>query len=238
MLLSVEQISKTYVRDGKEFFALREVSLSLDRGELVGIVGPSGSGKSTLLHCIAGLLTPDSGSVWLTGKKISHLGDQEVSQMRNCEIGYIPQSVGILPSLSVLDNVRLPACLHSRGQDSTQRARELLAAFSVEHLANSSPRSLSGGELRRVSIARALVNRPSLLLADEPTCDLDEANTQTVLQALRRAAQGGTAVLLATHDPALIQWLPKLYQMDRGELSPLRQQKSAGLLGEGPTQYK
>lgn len=191
-MLKVEQLYKTYVR-AKEFNALDDVNLDIKSGEFVAIVGKSGSGKSTLLNIISGILSPTSGKVSLDNKEISSLSDDEKSFIRNDLMGFVPQSTVVLSTLNILDNICLPFYLSKREGDPVGRGKYLLKELGLEHLESSYPRELSGGELRRVTIARALMNYPKIILADEPTSDLDVENTKEVLEIMKDINKIGRA---------------------------------------------
>lgn len=167
-MLRIEQLSKTYIR-AKEFNAVDEITLDINDGEFIAIIGKSGSGKSTLLNIISGILSPTRGKIILDNKEISSLSDDERSFIRNDSMGFIPQSTVVLSTLNVLDNICLPFFLSKREGDPVGRGKYLLKELGIEHLENSYPKELSGGELRRVTIARALMNYPKIILADEPT---------------------------------------------------------------------
>ncbi|EGV09990.1 ABC transporter, ATP-binding protein [Parvimonas sp. oral taxon 393 str. F0440] len=183
-MLRIEQLCKTFVR-AKEFNAVDEVNLEINDGEFIAIIGKSGSGKSTLLNIISGILSPTSGKIFFDNKEISSLSDDEKSFIRNDLIGFIPQSTVVLSTLNVLDNICLPFFLSKREGDPVGRGKYLLKELGIENLETSYPRELSGGELRRVTIARALMNYPKIILADEPTSDLDVENTKEVLKTLK-----------------------------------------------------
>lgn len=219
MTLEVKGLTKHYERAGTEFAAVSAVDLALEKGEFVCITGHSGSGKSTLLSIIAGLLRPDEGTVLLNGEDLTAYDDKALSQARNTKIGYIPQGHSILASLSVLDNVRLPFYLYRREGDSTQRAQTLLEQMGIAHLAQQQPSQLSGGELRRVSIARGLINNPELLLADEPTGDLDPESSETVMALFSEVAKQGTSVLVVTHEQENLRYATRHLTMLSGALS-------------------
>jgi len=221
MLLEVSNLSKEYIRSNRPFFAVRDVHLKMKAGDFAIIIGRSGSGKSTLLNLIGGLVSPTVGQISIDGCNIMSLKDRELSAFRNSYIGYIPQGHSILSNLSVLDNVRLPHYLQKRQGDVDKRALSLLEQFGIAHLANAYPQQLSGGELRRVTIARALMNKPKLLLADEPTNDLDAQTTYEVMHLFSEIANEGTAVLLVTHDLSTIHYGKHVYRMDNGELKSL-----------------
>lgn len=228
MLLEISNLSKAYTRSGQSFFAVKDVWLRLKEGDYAIIVGRSGSGKSTLLNLIGGLLTPTHGTINVAGHDTTKLSDRELSLLRNSTIGYISQGQSLLPGLSVLDNIRLPYFLQSHikdkehisedTEDVDKRALSLLEQLGLLHLASAYPKYLSGGELRRVSIARALINSPKLLLADEPTNDLDTQTAKKVLELFAKVAQEGTAVLLVTHDLSVIHEGNYVYEMNDGKL--------------------
>ncbi|MEB3011525.1 ABC transporter ATP-binding protein [Parvimonas sp. D2] len=218
-MLKVEQLYKTYVR-AKEFNALDDVNLDIKSGEFVAIVGKSGSGKSTLLNIISGILSPTSGKVSLDNKEISSLSDDEKSFIRNDLMGFVPQSTVVLSTLNILDNICLPFYLSKREGDSVGRGKYLLKELGLEHLESSYPRELSGGELRRVTIARALMNYPKIILADEPTSDLDVENTKEVLEIMKDInKKNNTTIVLVTHDLACLSYADKVYTMISGKIS-------------------
>lgn len=218
MLLEAQRLSKVYKRGSRSFPAVDDVNLSVGTGDFICITGRSGSGKSTLLNMLVGLLAPTSGSVIFDGREFSKLSDSELSYSRNTQIGYIPQGRSILSNLTVLDNVRLPFFLSKREGDATRRALLLLEEVGLLSLAEIYPSELSGGELRRVSIARALINKPRLIIADEPTGDLDTQTTKEILQLFSRISGNGTSVLLVTHDLEAIDYGNRRYIMDSGRL--------------------
>jgi len=218
-LLDVRALTKTYVRAGKDFAAVNGVSLALNNGEFACVTGSSGSGKSTLLNMVAGLLPPSSGQVFFDGAELGKLNDSALSALRNTKIGYIPQGRNILGNLSVLENVRLPYDLRKRSGDPTERALELLGRMGIRHLADQYPEQLSGGELRRVSIARGLINEPLLLVADEPTGDLDPKNSEGIMEMFTSVASTGVAVLLVTHETDAVRFAGRHLHMETGTLS-------------------
>lgn len=237
-LLVVSDLTKRFRRRGKEFDAVSHVDLDLDEGDFVAIVGRSGNGKSTLITMIAGLTRPTCGTVRVQGRVVGEMNDMELSRLRNRTIGFVMQSQTLLSNLTVLDNVVLPAVLfaerHSqRPADQSgrpdadgiapdplnEKAMQLLERLGVADLAGSYPRELSGGEMRRVSIARALMNDPRLLIADEPTGDLDQESTDIVMTLLRQLADAGTAILMVTHDPEALGYADYALRMDAGVLS-------------------
>nr|AGS53105.1 ABC transporter ATP-binding protein [uncultured bacterium contig00036] len=230
-LLELKDLTREYTRGGRAFNAVDCVNLSVESGDFVSIIGRSGSGKSTLLNMSAGLITPSRGNVFFDGIDIHRLNDRDVSLFRNGQIGYVPQGQCLLSYLTVLENVCIPLFLFKRaGEPAEQlkirrRAIELLEKTGISHLAASYPRELSGGEMRRVAIARSLINNPSLVIADEPTSDLDAETTTEIMQMLsaiareRTASASQTAVLIVTHEIDAHNFGNKTYVMNDGKLT-------------------
>ncbi len=221
MLLAAENLSKRYLRKSAQsnfFYAVQELSLSLDEGSFTALTGRSGSGKTTLLCMLSGLLKPDEGRVTLDGKDLYALCDRELSLFRNRAIAFIPQKANLVPSLNVLENILLPASLY-KGAADAKRAQELMEALDIAPLQSARPFELSGGETRRAAIARALLAKPGIILADEPTGDLDDENTKTVLTLLAQAAGDGAAVLMVTHDPLASAAAQRRLVMNAGRLT-------------------
>lgn len=219
MLLKASNISKTFKRREEDFYAVKNVDFSLSKGEFVFICGRSGSGKTTLLNLLAGLLNADSGTVLYNDKNIFEFSDNEKSFYRNEYIGFVPQTIGSLPNLSVLDNVRLPHFLFKRDGDGKDRALFLLEMMGIAGLKDELPKNLSGGETKRMLIARALMNSPAVLIADEPTSDLDSSTTKDVMSALKSINAEGTAVIIVTHDNDILSSDIKTYTMSDGCLA-------------------
>jgi len=200
-LLRTSRLVKTYRTDGVTVQAVRGVDIELAVGEFVAIMGPSGSGKSTLLHVAAGLEPATGGEIWLRGERVDGLSTASWAILRRRHIGFVFQFFNLLSNMTVADNVELPALLAgASARQARKRREELLAELGLAEKANAAPARLSGGEQQRVALARALANEPSLLLADEPTGNLDSSNTRDVLRLLGRAHQAGQAILLVTHD--------------------------------------
>ena len=219
MLLEALNISKTFKRREEDFYAVKNVDFSLSKGEFVFICGRSGSGKTTLLNLLAGLLNADSGTVLYNDKNIFEFSDNEKNFYRNEYIGFVPQTIGSLPNLSVLDNVRLPHFLFKRDGDGKDRALFLLEMMGISGLKDELPKNLSGGETKRMLIARALMNSPTVLIADEPTSDLDASTTKDVMSALKSINAEGTAVIIVTHDNDILSSDIKTYTMSDGCLA-------------------
>lgn len=220
MLLEAKNLKKKYQRGKKDFYAVNDVNLQIDEGDFIQIVGKSGSGKSTLLNLLTGLLTPDEGEIILKNRRYQNLTDTESSFLRNTEIGYIPQGYSALSNLTVIDNVWIPHFLYQREGDAVERANELLEQFQIANLAGEYPKFLSGGELKRVSIARALLNRPSILIADEPTSDLDMETTKEIMLLFQNIAEQGIAVVMVTHELDTLSYGKSAFVMENGKLSP------------------
>ncbi|HLI41639.1 MAG TPA: ABC transporter ATP-binding protein [Streptosporangiaceae bacterium] len=200
-LLRTAGLVKTYQAGGVTVQAIRGVDLELAAGEFVAIMGPSGSGKSTLLHMLGGLEPATSGEIWLQGRRVDGLSSAEWAILRRRHIGFVFQFFNLLSTMTVADNVELPALLAgATGRQARARREELLAELGVADKAAWAPARLSGGEQQRVALARAMANQPSLLLADEPTGNLDSRNTRDVLRLLCREHERGQAILMVTHD--------------------------------------
>ncbi len=219
MQLTATNLTKEYKLGESVFTAVKGADLTVNSGEFVCITGRSGSGKSTLLNMIAGLLSPTAGKVTLDGKEIWKQNDAQASLARNARIGYISQGYSLLSGLDVLDNVRLPYYLHKRQGGAAEKALGLLEQVGIAHLKKAYPATLSGGEARRVSIARALVNSPQIVIADEPTGDLDWQTTQEIMRLFRQIAENGTAVLVVTHETDTASFGSRFYTMEAGFLS-------------------
>lgn len=203
-VLRIEHVSKSYRRRGRETVtALRDINLELNRGELRFVYGPSGSGKSTLLLCAGGLLRPDEGVITLAGRNPYQLTSEARSQLRARHVGFVFQQFHLMPYLNVLDNVLTPTLAGVTTTDLRSRAEELIQRFGLGPRRRHPPAELSIGERQRVALARALLHQPLLLLADEPTGNLDEQNGKLVMDALREYAHAGGTVMVVTHDRAL-----------------------------------
>jgi putative ABC transport system ATP-binding protein len=218
-LLELRELSREYQRGGRAFNAVNSANLSVEAGDFISIIGRSGSGKTTLLNMGAGLLRPTGGSVLFEGRDIYALGDREISFLRNDKIGYVPQGQSLLSNFTVFDNVCVPWFLFSREGDAEGRAFILLEKVGIAHLAASYPKELSGGEMRRAAIARALINEPRLLIADEPTGDLDAQTTAEIMGLFKTIAREGTAVLIVTPELDTLDSGNKTYSMDAGNLA-------------------
>ena len=225
MKLTANKISKWFLRareGSNKFYALNENDFELNQGELTVLYGQSGSGKSTLLNILSGLLTPSSGKVIVGEIDIHTLDDAGISKFRNEHYGIILQGQSAINTLTVLENVILPYSLYPKIDKSPaemeERARELLKKTGIEELENVMPTELSGGELRRMAISRALINNPEFILADEPTSDLDDENTEIVLEMFKTLANEGKSVLVITHDKEVFKFADKIFEMKSGNI--------------------
>ena len=219
MLLDVKNLRKDYQRGSQHFSAVNNVSFSMARTDFISIMGKSGSGKTTLLNMIAGLLTPTQGKITINGTNLFELDDKQVSAFRNQNIGYIPQGSSLLPNLTALENIRLPFYLTKReNQSSLNYALDLLEKAKISYLKDTYPANMSGGEMRRIAILRALICRPQLVIADEPTSDLDEESSVQIMALLTEIHQQGTGLLIVTHDNDVANYSQRTLKMSSGRL--------------------
>jgi len=216
--LEATGLTRCFRQGDVEIRAVDGVDVRVDAGELVAIMGPSGSGKSTLLHLLGGIDTPDEGRVRIEGRDISSLPAAELSLVRRRRLGFLLQFFSLLPTMTAIENVAFPLLLDG-ARDATSRAGEALARVGLEQRASHRPSELSGGEQQRVALARALVVKPAVVLADEPTGNLDSANGSEILSLLRNAADAGQTVAIVTHDPRAAEHADRILQMADGRLA-------------------
>jgi putative ABC transport system ATP-binding protein len=215
-------VFKSYQNGSQPVTALKEVNLSLSAGDFVTIMGPSGGGKTTLLNLLAGLDLPDQGQIILNGRKISDFSDHELTLLRRKEIGFVFQFFNLMPTLTVMENVELPLLLAHSSRTDGQRIKTLLDYVGLWHRADSFPAELSGGEMQRVAIARALVHQPVILLADEPTGNLDSENGLRIIDLMRQAAADfQTTVVMVTHNPQVAAIGNRHFEIRDGKLTDL-----------------
>jgi putative ABC transport system ATP-binding protein len=218
-LIETHDLWKTYSMGAEEVHALRGVSVDIESGEYVAIMGPSGSGKSTLMNLIGCLDSPSTGSYLLNGKRVSEMNDNELARIRNEEIGFVFQTFNLLPRASALQNVALPLVYAGVGSiDREARARAALEMVDLLPRMTHRPNELSGGQRQRVAVARALVNNPSLLLADEPTGNLDSKTGAEIMALFARLHQAGNTIVLVTHEAEVAAFAHRVVQLKDGEV--------------------
>ncbi len=216
-LIETRDLWKTYVMGSEEIHALRGVSIQIERGEYVAIMGPSGSGKSTLMNLIGCLDTPSRGTYLLNDKEVSRMDDDELARIRNEEIGFVFQTFNLLPRASALHNVELPLVYAGvSSSERSQRAKGALEKVELEHRMHHKPNELSGGQRQRVAIARALVNNPSILLADEPTGNLDSKTGVEIMALFERLHDAGNTIILVTHEPDIAEHAHRIISIRDG----------------------
>ncbi|MEY3276068.1 MAG: ABC transporter ATP-binding protein [Verrucomicrobiota bacterium] len=229
-LLELRNVSKIYHTGGEEIRALDDVSLDLQNGEFISIIGPSGSGKSTLMHILGCLDSPSRGEVRLDGVDISRASAGQLAKVRNRTIGFVFQSFNLLPKLNVLQNVELPMVYAGMGgRQRRERAMESLRQVDLAHRVKNRPNQLSGGQQQRVAIARALVNDPKIILADEPTGNLDTHTGELILNLFRDLSRQGRTVILVTHNPEIAAVTPRRIEIRNGKIAEKVDERLAGL---------
>ena len=231
-LIEMNSIYKSYRNIGFETQVLNDITLHINQGDYVSIIGPSGAGKSTLMAIAGCLSQPTSGEYILDGEEVGKLGDRKLSQARNEKIGFVFQAFHLLPGVSALDNVILPL-VYSRktSMDIKERAREVLAKVGLEHRLHHTPGQLSGGEQQRVTIARSLINNPPIILADEPTGNLDSKNGGETMKTFDRLVKEGKTIVLITHDSEVAEHADRIISIRDGEIASDTKKQ----LTKGPT---
>lgn len=229
-IIELQQISKTYFMGQNKLEVLRGISLTINKNEYVALMGPSGSGKSTLMNILGCLDTPTSGNYILNGKDVSKMADDDLAEVRNQEIGFVFQQFNLLPRLSAAENVALPLIYAGIGKkERTDRAMEALRKVALADRSHHKPNEMSGGQIQRVAIARALVNNPALLLADEPTGNLDSKTSAEVMEIFSHIQEGGNTVVLVTHEEDIAEYAKRIVRLRDGniESDELKQRKMA-----------
>jgi putative ABC transport system ATP-binding protein len=222
VLISLESIKKTYVLGDQIVDALKGVDLKIFKGEYIALMGPSGSGKSTLMNIIGCLDTPSSGNYWLNGKEVSQMSDAHLSEVRNTEIGFVFQTFNLLNRLNAIDNVALPLVYAGVPQNvRIERAKVVLEKVGLKDRMNHKPNELSGGQRQRVAVARALINNPSLLLADEPTGNLDTKTSYEIMALFDEIHQSGNTIVLVTHEEDIAKHAKHIVRMRDGEIEKM-----------------
>jgi putative ABC transport system ATP-binding protein len=220
-IIQTTQLTKEFIRDEFHVVALKDVTLDIPKGEFVALMGPSGSGKSTLLHLIAAMDRPTGGEIRVLGHALRELSDKEIAHWRNENIGFIFQQFNLIPVLTAIENVELPLKLTNlKRAERMEHAKTALNLVGLGDRLHHLPRQLSGGQEQRVAIARAIVTDPSLILADEPTGNLDSNSAQEVLTILSRLnKEFGKTVVLVTHDPTAVQYATTMHHLEKGQLT-------------------
>lgn len=217
-MIQVEHVTKQFTRNDRDFDAVHDVSLEVKKGEFAAITGHSGSGKTTLFNMMAGLTAPLSGKIYIGGSEITGMKENEKAVFRSQNMGYVLQGQSLLNNFTILDNICMPAYLSSQVQEFKERALELLRQIGLEEFAGEYPANLSGGEIRRVAIVRAMLNQPKVILADEPTSNLDPENSHKVMQMLKDISRSGTTVVLSTHELEYLSYVDRVFNMNRGKM--------------------
>lgn len=229
-LVEVRNVSKIYFLGGEEIRALDDVTIDIDGGEFVSIIGPSGSGKSTLMHILGCLDTPSKGTIKLDNTMIENATPAQLARIRNQKIGFVFQFFNLLPKLNVLQNVELPMLYSGiRQRERQERAMEALKLVGMENRARHRPSQLSGGQQQRTAIARALVNSPKIIFADEPTGNLDSHTGEAILQLFRQLSREGRTIALVTHDPEIAAVTPRRIEIRDGKVAKQVDARLAGL---------
>jgi putative ABC transport system ATP-binding protein len=216
-MLELENITKVYKAGQTEVPALRGISCRIESGEMVSIVGPSGSGKSTLMNIIGCLDKPTSGRYRLDGTEVSELNDNQLAEIRNKKIGFVFQSFNLLSRTTALANVELPL-IYSGASNRRQKALQVLEAVGLAHRVTHRPSELAGGEQQRVAVARALVNNPSLILADEPTGNLDTQTSKEIMAIFKKLNEQGMTIVLVTHEPDIAAYTQRTIKLRDGQI--------------------
>lgn len=217
-MIQVEHVTKQFTRNDRDFDAVHDVSLEVKKGEFAAITGHSGSGKTTLFNMMAGLTAPLSGKIYIGGSEITGMKENEKAVFRSQNMGYVLQGQSLLNNFTILDNICMPAYLSSQVKEFKERALELLRQIGLEEFAGEYPANLSGGEIRRVAIVRAMLNQPKVILADEPTSNLDPENSHKVMQMLKDISRSGTTVVFSTHELEYLSYVDRVFKMNRGKM--------------------
>jgi len=218
-IIDIQKIRKEYVMGTELIEALKDVSLSIEKNEYVALMGPSGSGKSTLMNILGCLDTPTSGSYKLNGTEVSEMTDDELARVRNKEIGFVFQTFNLLPRLSALENVALPMVYAGLNKaDRNERAKQVMDMVQLSDRMYHKPNELSGGQRQRVAIARALVNNPSIILADEPTGNLDTKTSYEIMSIFEEINKNGNTVILVTHEEDIAKYAKRVIRLRDGKL--------------------
>ncbi len=217
MLISIQHLNKTYIMGAEKVEALKDVSVNIEKNEYVALMGPSGSGKSTLMNLLGCLDSPTSGQYWLNGIEVSTMDDSELAEVRNKQIGFVFQTFNLLPRLSALENVALPLVYAGYSKEERlEKARKTLESVGLGDRVMHKPNELSGGQRQRVAIARALVNDPAIILADEPTGNLDTKTSHEIMALFEQIHQAGNTVIIVTHEQDIAQHAHRIVRLRDG----------------------
>lgn len=217
MLISIQNLNKTYIMGSEKVEALKDVTLDIDKNEYVALMGPSGSGKSTLMNLLGCLDSPSSGKYWLNGIEVSTMDDGELAEVRNKQIGFVFQTFNLLPRLTALENVALPLVYAGYSKDQRlEKARATLESVGLGDRVMHRPNELSGGQRQRVAVARALVNNPAIILADEPTGNLDTRTSYEIMMLFEQIHQAGNTIILVTHEQDIAQHAHRIVRLRDG----------------------
>jgi putative ABC transport system ATP-binding protein len=220
LAISAKNLTKTYELGGETIYALRDVSLDVKRGEYVAVMGPSGSGKSTLMHLLGLLDLPDKGEVLVEGKSTKDLDDDALTHLRRDKLGFVFQTFELIPTLTARENILLPAEVAGRRSEAEKRCEQIAAQLGITERLHHRPSQLSGGQRQRVAIARSLINDPVVILADEPTGNLDSQTSTEVLELLKRGVRENSwTVTMVTHDPKAAMYADRIVFLEDGKLS-------------------
>ena len=219
MIVKAENLSRIFLRGKSSFYAVDHVNLKIEEKELVTIMGQSGSGKSTLFHMLTGILKPTEGNISILGHQIDKMSDKELSMLRGSELGYIMQGQNLLQNLTVWENILLPVSLGKKRKIDQERVVYLTDLLGISELLREYPANLSGGEQRRVSIARTFVLNPQIVIADEPTSSLDMENSEIIMRYFQKMSGEGTTILVSTHDKEFVNYADRCLWMEKGKLS-------------------
>lgn len=218
-MLKVHNLSREFVRNGEKFLAVNSVNFHIKKGEMAAFIGQSGSGKSTLFHMITGMIRATDGTVEIMGRDVTKISPAEFTRLRGTDIGYIMQGQNLLQNLTVRENIYLPVSMNPDNKNAQKDIEQLLETFGLSHMSDEYPENLSGGEQRRVSIARAFVQNPKLVIADEPTSNLDPENAKIIMKSFKKLSDQGTTVLISTHNLDFVSYADRCFEMVKGILT-------------------
>ncbi len=226
-IIELKNVSRSYMLGGTEIKALCDVNLQIKRGDFLAIVGPSGSGKSTMMNLVGALDLSTQGDIFLDGQNIEHLPESDLAQIRGKKIGFVFQTFNLIPTLNAIENIALPMIFHGISkEDRMKRAEEILKEVSLTHRRNHLPKELSGGERQRIAIGRALANDPEVILADEPTGNLDTKTGMEIINLFIELNRKGKTIILVTHNLGLIKYAQKVLKIQDGRIIEHREVKN------------